>query len=195
MICFENFLRPFAMFRPKTGFCVQNTNFLAVLHSFVIHRNWTQKHKTHLHRPRPATMMVDHFDVSHSFFSPFFFFCSRFPNCAAEFRVATYRVCAFANPSASGVDCSWVRWNLDRQRPQKRTKSLCKIFPTHTGFSLFSFSPSHRLFFIEEKIFSTLALSLSRSHSHTRAWKKTFFLREITRGAPHTFQETIRAAG
>lgn len=53
--------------------------------------------------------------------------------------------------------------------PSKRTKSLCKIFPTHTGFSLFSFSPSHRLFFIEEKIFSTLALSLSHSHSHTRA--------------------------
>lgn len=92
------------------------------------------------------------------------FTASRFRNPSRE--DVDDRVCAFANPSASGVDCSWVRWNLDRQRPQKRTKSLCKIFPTHTGFSLFSFSPSHRLFFIEEKIFSTLALSLSLALTH-----------------------------
>lgn len=75
-------------------------------------------------------------------------------------------VCVRESVRVRGGHCSWVRWNLDRQRPQKRTKSLCKIFPTHTGFSLFSFSPSHRLFFIEEKIFSTLALSLSLALSH-----------------------------
>lgn len=168
MICFEKFLRPFAMFRPKTGFCVQNTNFLVVLHSFVIHWNWTQKHKTHLRRPRPATMMVDHFDVSHSFFSPFFFlFAISQLRCGISCcDLPCVCVCVRESVRVRGGHCSWVRWNLDRQRPQKRTKSLCKIFPTHTGFSLFSFSPSHRLFFIEEKIFSTLALSLSLALTH-----------------------------
>lgn len=45
--------------------------------------------------------------------------------------------------------------------PSKKDEKLMQDFP-HTGFSLFSFSPSHRLFFIEEKIFSTL--EIGRAH-------------------------------
>lgn len=193
MICFENFLRPFAMFRPKTGFCVQNTNFLAVLHSFVIHRNWTQKHKTRLHRPRPATMMVDHFDVSHSFFSPFFF-VRDFPTALRNF-VLRPTVCVrlrirprpgWTAPGCAGI---WIDSALKKGR-----KAYARFSPHTQVFLSFLFRPVTDFFSSKKKYFPHLP-SLSHSHSHTRAWKKTFFLREITRGAPHTFQETIRAAG
>lgn len=166
MICFENFLRPFAMFRPKTGFCVQNTNFLAVLHSFVIHRNWTQKHKTHLHRPRPAMMMVDHFDVSHSFFSPFFF-VRDFPTALRNFVLRPTVCVRLRIRPRPGWTLLLGALESGSTAPSKKDEKLMQDFPhTHRFFSLFFFAQSPTFFHRRKNIFHTCPLSLSLALTH-----------------------------